>query len=259
MKQIFIPKLDFNYVGVEISSNITMAMAKEQRRFVDQVAAYAGSCQGVYIVLEGADLTGKSSQCWNILKLLRDNTNLSIQLVEEPGGTPRADEIRRLVKDKSSHLSPMENVKLFTEARIELMREVIEPALARGEIVIAARNWWSTLAYQGYGQGVDLDEIINLTGRELSDRYVTPDAGAILLADDEARRRRRQNRDGATTHQNDAFEDNDDANFVTQVDEGYRQIAKRYNIPIVDASAGELEVLDGVLDAILCQLRCVNK
>ena len=88
MKQIFMPKLDFNYVGVEISSNITMAMAQEQRRFVDQVAAYAGSRQGVYIVLEGADLTGKSSQCWNILKLLRDNTNLSIQLVEEPGGTP---------------------------------------------------------------------------------------------------------------------------------------------------------------------------
>ena len=108
MKQTFTPKLDFNYVGVEISSNITVAMAKEQRRFVDQVTAYAGSHQGVYIVLEGADLTGKSSQCWNILKLLRDNTNLSIQLVEEPGGTPRADEIRRLVKDKSSHLSPTE-------------------------------------------------------------------------------------------------------------------------------------------------------
>ena len=52
---------------------------------------------------------------------------------------------------------------------------------------------------------------------------------------------------------------NDDANFATQVDEGYRQIARRYDIPIVDASASELEVLDRVLDAILCQLRCVNK
>ena len=251
MKQIFTPKLDFNYVGVEISSNITVAMAKEQRRFVDQVAAYAGSCQGVYIVLEGADLTGKSSQCWNILKLLRDNTNLSIQLVEEPGGTPRADEIRRLVKDKSSHLSPMENVKLLTEARIELMREVIEPALARGEIVIAARNWWSTLAYQGYGQGIDVNKIIRLTEQSMSERYLYPDASAILLVSDEVQQQR--------PHQDDAFEDNDDANFVTQVDEGYRQIAKRYNIPIVNASAGELEVLDRVLDAILCQLRCVNK
>lgn len=252
MKQIFTPKLDFNYVGVEISSNITVAMAKEQRRFVDQVTAYAGGRQGVYIVLEGADLTGKSSQCWNILKLLRDNTNLSIQLVEEPGGTPRADEIRRLVKDKSSHLSPMENVKLFTEARIELMREVIEPALARGEIVIAARNWWSTLAYQGYGQGVDINEIIRLTKRSMSGRYLQPDASVILLASGEVQRQRRHGRHNASP---DAFEDNDDINFMSKVAEGYRQVAKEHSIPIVNANASEMEVFDRVLDALLCQLR----
>ena len=252
MKQIFIPKLDFNYVGVEISSNITMAMAQEQRRFVDQVAAYAGSCRGVYIVLEGADLTGKSSQCWNILKLLRDNTNLSIQLVEEPGGTPRADEIRQLVKDKNSRLSPMDNVQLFTEARVELMEQVISPALAGGEVVISSRNWWSTLAYQGYGQGVDIDEIIGLTKRSMSERYLQPDAGAILLASGEVQRRRRHGRHDASP---DAFEDNDDINFMSKVAEGYRQVAKEYDIPIVNADASEMEVFDRVLDALLCQLR----
>ena len=252
MKQIFIPKLDLNYVGVEISSNITMAMAQEQRRFVDQVAAYAGSCRGVYIVLEGADLTGKSSQCWNILKLLRDNTNLSIQLVEEPGGTPRADEIRQLVKDKNSRLSPMDNVQLFTEARVELMEQVISPALAGGEVVISSRNWWSTLAYQGYGQGVDIDEIIGLTKRSMSERYLQPDAGAILLASGEVQRRRRHGRHDASP---DAFEDNDDINFMSKVAEGYRQVAKEYDIPIVNADASEMEVFDRVLDALLCQLR----
>ena len=248
MKQIFIPKLDFNYVGVEISSNITMAMAQEQRRFVDQVAAYAGSCRGVYIVLEGADLTGKSSQCWNILKLLRDNTNLSIQLVEEPGGTPRADEIRQLVKDKNSRLSPMDNVQLFTEARVELMEQVISPALAGGEVVISSRNWWSTLAYQGYGQGVDIDEIIGLTKRSMSKRYLQPDAGAILLASGEVQRRRRHGRHDASP---DAFEDNDDINFMSKVAEGYRQVAKEYSIPIVNANASEMEVFDRVLDALM--------
>ena len=248
MKQIFIPKLDFNYVGVEISSNITMAMAQEQRRFVDQVAAYAGSCRGVYIVLEGADLTGKSSQCWNILKLLRDNTNLSIQLVEEPGGTPRADEIRQLVKDKNSRLSPMDNVQLFTEARVELMEQVISPALAGGEVVISSRNWWSTLAYQGYGQGVDIDEIIGLTKRSMSERYLQPDAGAILLASGEVQRRRRHGRHDASP---DAFEDNDDINFMSKVAEGYRQVAKEYSIPIVNANASEMEVFDRVLDALM--------
>lgn len=252
MKQIFTPKLDFNYVGVEISSNITVAMAKEQRRFVDQVTAYAGSRQGVYIVLEGADLTGKSSQCWNILKLLRDNTNLSIQLVEEPGGTPRADEIRQLVKDKNSRLSPMDNVQLFTEARVELMEQVISPALAGGEVVISSRNWWSTLAYQGYGQGVDIDEIIGLTKRSMSKRYLQPDAGAILLASGEVQRRRRHGRHDASP---DAFEDNDDINFMSKVAEGYRQVAKEYSIPIVNADASEVEVFDRVLDALLCQLR----
>ena len=249
MKQIFMPKLDFNYVGVEISSNITMAMAQEQRRFVDQVAAYAGSCQGVYIVLEGADLTGKSSQCWNILKLLRDNTNLSIQLVEEPGGTPRADEIRQLVKDKNSRLSPMDNVQLFTEARVELMEQVISPALAGGEVVISSRNWWSTLAYQGYGQGIDINEIIRLTEQSMSERYLYPDASAILLVSDEVQQQRRASRGDQTG--GDAFEDNDDASFMVKVADGYRRVARRLDIPIVNANASEMEVFDRVLDALM--------
>lgn len=248
MNQVFVPKLNFNFVGIRIDSQITTSMAQRQRQLVDQVKKYVSAHQGLYIVLEGVDLTGKTSQCYNLLTLLRDNTDLSIRLVEEPGGTPRADEIRRLVKDKSSHLSPMENVKLFTEARIELMREVIEPALARGEIVIAARNWWSTLAYQGYGQGVDIDEIIGLTKRSMSERYLQPDAGAILLASDEVQRQRRHGRHNAGP---DAFEDNDDTNFMSKVAEGYRQVAKEYGILIVNADASEMEVFDRVLDALM--------
>ena len=150
MNQVFVPKLNFNYVGVQIDSQITTSMAQCQRQLVDQVKKYVSAHQGLYIVLEGVDLTGKTSQCYNLLTLLRDNTDLSIRLVEEPGGTPRADEIRQLVKDKNSHLSPMDNVQLFTEARVELMEQVISPALAGGEVVISSRNWWSTLAYQGY-------------------------------------------------------------------------------------------------------------
>ena len=252
MNQVFVPKLNFNYVGVRIDSQITTSMAQCQRQLVDQVKKYVSAHQGLYIVLEGVDLTGKTSQCYNLLTLLRDNTDLSIRLVEEPGGTPRADEIRQLVKDKNSHLSPMGNVQLFTEARVELMEQVISPALAGGEVVISSRNWWSTLAYQGYGQGVDIDEIIGLTKRSMSERYLQPDAGAILLASGEVQRQRRHGRHDASP---DAFEDNDDTNFMSKVAEGYRQVAKEYDIPIVNADASEVEVFDRVLDALLCQLR----
>lgn len=252
MNQVFVPKLNFNYVGVRIDSQITTSMAQCQRQLVDQVKKYVSAHQGLYIVLEGVDLTGKTSQCYNLLTLLRDNTDLSIRLVEEPGGTPRADEIRQLVKDKNSHLSPMGNVQLFTEARVELMEQVISPALAGGEVVISSRNWWSTLAYQGYGQGVDVNEIIRLTEQSMSERYLYPDASAILLVSDEVQQQRRASRGDQAG--GDAFEDND-ASFMVKVADGYRQVARRLDIPIVDASANEMEVFDRVLDALLCQLR----
>lgn len=250
MNQVFVPKLNFNYVGVRIDSQITTSMAQCQRQLVDQVKKYVSAHQGLYIVLEGVDLTGKTSQCYNLLTLLRDNTDLSIRLVEEPGGTPRADEICRLVKDKNNHLSPMDNVRLFTEARVELASQVILPALANGEVVISSRNWWSTLAYQGYGQGVDIDEITEITRRQLGDRYMQPDAGVILLASDEVQRQRRLSRGDQAN--DDAFEDSDDASFMTKVANGYRQIAKEYDIPIVNADASEMEVFDRILDALMC-------
>ena len=253
MNQVFVPKPNFNYVGVRIDSQITTSMAQCQRQLVDQVKKYVSAHQGLYIVLEGVDLTGKTSQCYNLLTLLRDNTDLSIRLVEEPGGTPRAAEIRQLVKGKNSHLSPMGNVQLFTEARVELMEQVISPALAGGEVVISSRNWWSTLAYQGYGQGIDVNKIIRLTEQSMSERYLYPDASAILLVSDEVQQQRRASRGDQAG--GDAFEDNDDASFMVKVADGYRRVARRLDIPIVDASANEMEVFDRVLDALLCQLR----
>ena len=249
MNQVFVPKLNFNYVGVQIDSQITTSMAQCQRQLVDQVKKYVSAHQGLYIVLEGVDLTGKTSQCYNLLTLLRDNTDLSIRLVEEPGGTPRADEIRQLVKDKNSHLSPMGNVQLFTEARVELMEQVISPALAGGEVVISSRNWWSTLAYQGYGQGVDVNKIVRLTEQSMSERYLYPDASAILLVSDEVQQQRRASRGDQAG--GDAFEDNDDASFMVKVADGYRRVARRLDIPIVNANASEMEVFDRVLDALM--------
>ena len=254
----FYPRMHFNHVGITIESHITPDMARRQRQFVNRVVSRTvGRHQGMYLVLEGLDLTGKTSQCYNLLRLLRDNSDLSIQLVDEPGGTERADEIRRLVKNKDNQLTPQQNIELFTEARQDLFDKVIAPALSRGEIVIADRNWWSTIAYQGFGQGVSVDEITECTSRRLPERYLRPDAGVIMMTSEsvQAERRRLRTKDDMDKEiTQDAFEDADDENFMTKVADGYRYVSKQFDVPIVDASANEMEVFDRVLDALLCQL-----
>lgn len=109
------------------------------------------SCPGLYIVFEGIVGTGKSTQ----IKLLKDHLDkfykgLPVRLVYEPGGTPLADQIRKMVKHEK--LSALEEARLFAKARESLLDEVVRPALAKGELVISDRSFLSSLAYQGEGR-----------------------------------------------------------------------------------------------------------
>lgn len=191
-----------------------------------------------HIVIEGGDLTGKTTMARKLVEWF-ENYGREVVLVEEPGGTSRGDEIRAMVKDKNSQLSPSDNLKLFTEARQLLWNEVIRPALREGKVVIATRNYWSTIAYQGYGQGLSLDKITEVTEGAMTDDYLHPNLAVILDLDNKERAERKRRRIAAGSDDmvgHDAFEDNDDVEFSTKVRDGYRQIAKQYDTLLVDAS-----------------------
>jgi len=117
--------------------------------------AARASGRGRFIVLEGPDGAGKSVQATRLTDELRGR-GMTVTATREPGGTPLGEQVRHVVLDPADvPRGPIADALLFNAARSQLVTEVIEPALARGDIVICDRYATSTMAYQGYGSGLD--------------------------------------------------------------------------------------------------------
>jgi len=153
--------------------------------------------------------------------------------VQEPGGTPEANLIRARIKDASIPRTPWENVEWFTEARQLIWRDAINPALEGGKWVVAARSWISTVAYQGYGQGINIDAIWNYTYEKVGYEYMTPDLLIILALQNEVvRKKRLSERDQNSSL--DTFESMPEQ-FQHEMQGGYVRFASDNNIAIIDA------------------------
>ena len=205
---------------------------------------------GKYIVIEGHDGTGKTEQAKRLRERLKKmGVKVCNFLVEEPDGAttdegaslvPIATEIRKIIKNGSLPRDPYVNVQLFTAARRANWIQAMEPALDRGEWVVTARNWWSTIAYQGSAEGVPYDAIENTyTASVGGSRYMNPDLGLILDVDHATRSSRIAER-GALDNP-DTFESRDD-DFQQCIKQGYLDWAKLRGIPIVNASGSRDEV-----------------
>ncbi|MBX3047429.1 MAG: dTMP kinase [Anaerolineales bacterium] len=116
----------------------------------------------MFITLEGPEGSGKTSQLPRLAEALRAAGH-TVLTTREPGGTPIGDQIRKVLFDlgnKSMH--PRSEILLFQASRAQLVEEVIQPALAAGQVVLCDRYADSTMAYQGYGHGVDLAQLAEL-------------------------------------------------------------------------------------------------
>ena len=199
----------------------------------------------MYIVIEGQDGTGKSTQA-ELLKKHYEKQGKEVVMLEEPDGDlPQAHDLHDMILTRGYDFEPLSNVLLFTVARIELWKKIAEPVLKRGGIVISARNYWSTLAYQGYGEGVSRSKIIRITKDLLPDKYFHPDYGFILTVSDEVRLARQQNRGKAT----ETFEKKADE-FQQKVNSAYPKIAKDFGLTIIDAS-GTIEEIFTKIQGII--------
>ena len=199
----------------------------------------------MYIVIEGQDGTGKSTQA-ELLKKHFESQGREVVILEEPDGDlPQAHDLHDMILTRGYDFEPITNVLLFTAARVELWKKIAEPVLRRGGVVISARNYWSTLAYQGYGQGVSRSKIIRLTKDILPDKYIHPDYGFILTVSDEVRLARQKNRGKAT----ETFEkmSND---FQQKVNAAYPHIAKEFVLCVIDASGTIEEIFQEILGHI---------
>lgn len=130
--------------------------------------------RGKYIVLEGIDGSGKTTQFEQLAARLPQAIT-----VREPGGTPMGESVRALLKAADIPRTGMTNAFLFAAARAELIATVVRPALLAGHIVLSDRNWLSSVAYQG-AEGGPTEEIIRLNQLATKELF-TPDL--LILID----------------------------------------------------------------------------
>ena len=137
--------------------------------------------RGKFIVLEGPDRCGKSTQAKMLYNQLVARGK-EVILTSEPGGTPTAEKIRQIVLEPGLDVRPMAELLLYEASRAQHTQEKILPALEAGKIVICERYTMSTCAYQGYGRGIDLKIIDTLN--KIATLGTVPDLTLVFLMSD---------------------------------------------------------------------------
>lgn len=137
--------------------------------------------KGKFIVLEGPDRCGKSTQAKMLYNQLVARGK-DVILTREPGGTPTAERIRQIVLEPGLDVRPMAELLLYEASRAQHTQEKILPALAEGKTVICERYTMSTCAYQGYGRGIDLGIIDTLN--KIATLETKPDLTLVFLMSD---------------------------------------------------------------------------
>jgi dTMP kinase len=138
---------------------------------------------GLFISFEGIDGSGKSTQVDRLVRYL-ESRKRPVVAVREPGGTPLGERLREILLQGGDLTSGAE-ASLFAAARAELVHNVIRPALADGTDVVCDRYLDSSLVYQGFARGVDVDKVYSWN-REITDGLEPDRTFLLLLAAEDA-------------------------------------------------------------------------
>jgi len=201
----------------------------------------------LFITFEGGEGCGKTFQSRILFNKLFD-TGISAELTFEPGGTALGDKLRDLLKDKrKGDISPEAELFLFASCRVQLVADVILPGLRKGKVMICDRFTDSTLAYQGYGRGIDFSTIETIN--RLVTRGIKPDITILLdvLPEEGLKRKHRKT--------NDRFE-MEELDFHNRVREGYLALAS--NEPerwlIINGSLSKAKISETIWDQVSTRL-----
>jgi dTMP kinase len=200
--------------------------------------------KGFFISLEGIEGTGKSTQARLLAEYLQKGGRIVVRTAE-PGGTAISLKIRELLLSlDSKEMDPVTELLLYNAARVQHISEVIGPALARGEIVLSDRFSDSTLAYQGYGRGIDHKMIDALDA--IATKGMRPDLTLLLDIDVETGLQR--NRE---INKRDRLELEDVA-FHEKVRKGFLEIAAQEpeRICIINCSGSIESILRNITETV---------
>jgi dTMP kinase len=186
--------------------------------------------RGLLVTLEGVEGSGKTTQALRLVEGLRAQ-GLPVTAVREPGGTQLGEKVREILLSVQHHdIAAWAEAGLYTAARAQLLKEVVIPRMAKGDIVVADRFVDSTFAYQGAGRGLEMQVLMAMQ----MVLKVKPDLTILLDLAAEDGLRRQAAEDG---HQPDRLEQEDIA-FHTRVRQGYLDFARRDpdRYHVIDAS-----------------------
>ena len=173
----------------------------------------------MFITLEGPEGSGKSSQLPDLAEFLRGQ-GWDVLTTREPGGTPIGDQIRQiLMRLDNQELHPRTEILLFLASRAQLVEQVIKPALREGKLVLCDRFGDSTLAYQGYGHGLDLGTLRTML--DFATDKLKPDLTLLLDVDVEIGLQRKRKED--EWNRLDAYA----LAFHQRVREGYHELCRQ--------------------------------
>lgn len=196
----------------------------------------------MFVTFEGADGSGKTTQIALLAAFLREK-GFSVLTTREPGGTSIGDQIRNCLHDvRNTAMMPEAEILLYSASRAQLVQEVIRPALQAGRIVLCDRYADSTMAYQGYGRGLNRADLAQITRFATGD--LKPDLTILLDMEAEAGIRRRS-KGGDEMNRMDL----QTAAFYRRVREGYLTMAAEepQRWLIIDA--------DRAVDDVQCDIR----
>lgn len=188
---------------------------------------------GKYIVLEGGEGVGKTTQAHAITERL-NSLGIRSETVREPGGDPLGEAIRGLLLDPAmSDTHPKAEVLLFNAARVQTLVR-IRRKLERGVWVVSDRSYISTMAYQGFGRGMEMESLLPICLYAVEDLH--PHVLLVLTCSDEETNRRRGER-GVS----DRFEQ-EQKGFHDRVNNGFLEIARTRQVPVIPADGSIEEV-----------------
>ncbi|MBI1805395.1 MAG: dTMP kinase [Ignavibacteriae bacterium] len=173
----------------------------------------------MFVTFEGIDYSGKTTQATLLVEHLKQLGN-DVVFLREPGGTAVSEKIRAILLDRShTGIAQTTELLLFSAARSQLVQEIIIPSLQARKIVVCDRFYDSTTAYQGYGRGLDLDDVRRLNATATSG--TKPDMTVFVDVEIEEITRRLRAGGGTADRMETSGRD-----FYERVIDGYRELAR---------------------------------
>jgi len=204
----------------------------------------------MFITLEGPDGSGKSMQIGGLAEFIRSQ-GFEVITTREPGGTAIGDQIREVImRMDNKAMNPRTEILLFCAARAQIVAEVIRPNLEKGTVVLSDRYADSTLAYQGYGHGIDLEILRSIL--KFVTGGLTPDLTLLLDVDVEKGLSRRHSGGGEWNRLDDY-----ELAFHQRVRDGYLELAAADPVrwKVIDAGAPPQQVQMALKEAVLAKIK----